>query len=118
MSRSLRALVDGMPLPVAEARLLWERFSAWMETRAGDLAGFARAEGFASVHPELDGGCAVLVASRSEAQGPYAPARRTAAAAPNVAPKAIGKGSVAQAQPRRRTARTSAQKNRRRNNRV
>jgi hypothetical protein len=68
---SLRVSIDGTPLPEAEARALWQRFSAWMDAHTGDLAGFARAEGFASVHPELHGGEPVLVVSRTAPQGPY-----------------------------------------------
>jgi hypothetical protein len=81
---ALRAEVDGVALAEGEARALWERFSAWMDARTGDLAGFAKAEGFASVHPELHGGAPVLVASRSEPQGPYrtAPKKRGAGAGP------------------------------------
>jgi hypothetical protein len=67
-------LVDGTVLPEAEARALWQRFSAWMEEHKGDLAGFAKAEGFASVHPELHGGEPVLVVSKTSAQKPYASA--------------------------------------------
>ncbi|HTB75217.1 MAG TPA: hypothetical protein VK762_18335 [Polyangiaceae bacterium] len=74
----LRVLIDGRPLPEPEARALWQRFSAWMEAHSGDLGGFARTEGFASVHPELHGGEPVLVASLSAPQRPYtsAPAKR------------------------------------------
>jgi hypothetical protein len=67
-------LVDGTPLPDVEALAFWKRFSAWMEEHRGDLPGFARAEGFASVHPEMHGGEPVLVASRTEPQRPYVPA--------------------------------------------
>jgi hypothetical protein len=67
----LAVFVDGTPLPEAEARALWARFSAHMDLHKGDLAGFALAEGFASVHPESRRGQAVLVASRSSAQRAY-----------------------------------------------
>jgi len=73
----LSAFIDGTPLAESEARALWQRFSAWMEEHAGDLAGFARAEGFASVHPELHDGEPVLVASRTVPQRPYASALST-----------------------------------------
>jgi hypothetical protein len=63
-------IVDGVPLPEEEARIFWARFSE-QDAHAGDLAGFARTEGFASVHPEAQRGVAVLVVSRSEAQRPY-----------------------------------------------
>jgi hypothetical protein len=71
---ALRVLVDGVPLPDEEARAMWHRFSAWMESHEGDLAGFASAEGLTSVHPEMHGGLPVLVASHSAPQGPYGPA--------------------------------------------
>jgi hypothetical protein len=75
MTRSnLAVLVDGAPLPEDEARALWERFSEWMEEHRGDLAGFAAHEGFASIHPGVDQGRPVLLASKSAPQRPYAPA--------------------------------------------
>jgi len=74
--RRLAVVVDGVPLPDAEARAFWERFSAWMEEHRGDLAGFAAAEGFSSVHPGIDGGCPVLQVSRTAPQRPYSPAHR------------------------------------------
>ena len=78
MSRRLRVLVDGAELGEAEARDLWQRFSAWMDRHQGDLAGFARAEELASVHPEVHDGEPVLVASKSAPQRDYttAPKRR------------------------------------------
>ena len=68
---SLAAKVDGTLLPEAEARALWERFSAHMDANKGDLAGFAAKEGFASVHPGMEGGRPILIASRSGPQRPY-----------------------------------------------
>jgi hypothetical protein len=67
----LAVFVDGTPLPEPEARAFWARFSAHMDQHKGDLAGFALAEGLASVHPESRRGQAVLVASRSSAQRAY-----------------------------------------------
>ena len=67
----LRVIVDGTPMAEADGRTFWQRFSAWMEEHRGDLAGFARTEGFASVHPEVHAGEPVLVASRSAPQKPY-----------------------------------------------
>ena len=80
-SGRLRVTVDGKPLPEDEARAFWHRFSAWMEEHAGDLAGFARTEGIASVHPEMHGGAPVLVASRTAPQKAYttAPKKPTGA---------------------------------------
>lgn len=68
---ALRVLVEGVPLSDEEARAIWRRFSEWMDAKVGDLAGFARSEGFASLHPEMHGGSPVLVASRTAGQRPY-----------------------------------------------
>ncbi len=68
---ALSVVVDGAPLGNDEARAFWKRFSDWMEERRGDLAGFACAEGFASVHPEMRGDGPMLVVSRSEPQRAY-----------------------------------------------
>ncbi len=73
--RSLAVLVDGEEMPEPEARAFWERFSTWMEEHKGDLLGFAKSEGFASVHPGVAGGRPVLRASRSATQQAYAPVR-------------------------------------------
>lgn len=70
----LAVIVDGVKLPDDEARTLWERFSDWMEEHRGDLAGFAAREGFASIHPGVDGGRPVLIASKTAPQRPYGPA--------------------------------------------
>jgi hypothetical protein len=69
---ALRVLIDGTPLADGDARAFWKRYADWMEGHRGDLGGFATAEGLASVHPELQGGGPVLVASRTEPQRPYA----------------------------------------------
>jgi hypothetical protein len=69
---ALRVIVDGTPLPDDEALAFWKRFSGWMEEHQGDLAGFARTENLASVHPEMHKGGPVLVASRTAPQRPYA----------------------------------------------
>jgi hypothetical protein len=68
---ALAVIVDGTPLPDEEARAMWKRFSDHMDVHKGDLVGFAKAEGFASVHPEMHNGRAVLVASRSAPQRAY-----------------------------------------------
>jgi len=73
---NFRVLVDGAPSPEDAAHALWQRFSAWMEAHPGDLAGFARSEGLASVHPEMHGGEPVLVASHTAPQRDYSPAPR------------------------------------------
>ena len=69
--RVLRVLLDGEPMPEADARVFWRRFSDWMDAHRGDLAGFASREGMASVHPELIDGHPVLIASRTAPQRPY-----------------------------------------------
>ena len=71
MNRPLAVLVDGTAMADADARALWERFSAWMEDHPGDLAGFAAKEGFVSVHPGVEKGRPVLRASRKDPQRPY-----------------------------------------------
>ncbi|HXX67694.1 MAG TPA: hypothetical protein VEK07_10955 [Polyangiaceae bacterium] len=80
--RALEVWIDGIALPEDDARALWRRFSSWMDEHPADLAGFARSEGFASVHPELHAGSPALVASRSPAtvQRPYGPAMESARA--------------------------------------
>jgi hypothetical protein len=75
MSR-LKVLVDGVAMPEEQAREFWKRFSAHMEANKGDLAGFAKAEGFASVHPVMGPGGAELHVSRDAPQKPYANALR------------------------------------------
>jgi hypothetical protein len=58
-------------MPDEEAAALWRRFSEWMEEHVGDLLGFAQAEGFASVRPEMHAGSPVLTLSRTAPQTPY-----------------------------------------------
>ena len=73
--RGLAVFVDGAALAEDEARAFWARFSAHMEEKRGDLEGFARAEGFASVHPEIRDGAPALAVSRTAPQRKYANAR-------------------------------------------
>jgi hypothetical protein len=73
---ALRVLVDGVALPNDAARAFWTRYSAWLDGRAGDLAGFATSEGLSSVHPEMHGGAPVLVASHTAPQRAYSSAPR------------------------------------------
>lgn len=75
--KALAVVVDGTKLPEAEGRAFWERFSAYMEAHRGDLAGFAKNEGFASVHPEMGKDGAVLVASKTATQKAYATAKNS-----------------------------------------
>ena len=107
---ALGVLVDGKPLPLDEARAFWKRFSSWMEEHPGDLAGFARAEGFASVHPEMHEAGPVLAVSRSTAQRAYGPAPKKASATSGAAPPAgsisgaaPSAGSVKPSRPRKRS---------------
>jgi hypothetical protein len=72
---TLKVLVDGVPMGDDDARAFWKRFSDHLEANRGDLLGFAKAEGLASVHPETRGGMPVLIASRSASQQPYTTAR-------------------------------------------
>jgi hypothetical protein len=62
---ALAVKIDGELLAEDEGRALWQRFSAYMEENRGDLAGFAKSEGLASIHPAMEGGRAILVGSRS-----------------------------------------------------
>jgi hypothetical protein len=71
----LTVIVDGAPMADEEARAFWKRFSDHMEGNKGDLAGFAKAEGFASVRPAMGSEGAQLVVSRTARQEPYANAR-------------------------------------------
>jgi hypothetical protein len=71
----LTVIVDGAPMAEEEARAFWTRFSDHMEKNKGDLAGFAKAEGFASVRPAMGPQGAQLVVSRTAKQEPYANAR-------------------------------------------
>ncbi|MGD0676643.1 MAG: hypothetical protein ABSC94_14585 [Polyangiaceae bacterium] len=97
---SLIVIVDGARLPDGEARAFWQRFSRWMEEHVADLAGFAAAEGLASVRPEVHGALPALVASRSAAQSPYATAVKQPAGGP-VAATANGDGRRPAARRRR-----------------
>jgi hypothetical protein len=76
----------------AEAHALWDRFSLWMEEHRGDLAGFAAQEGYASVHPGVDGDRPVLRASTSGPQRPYAPVRADGDAGAGAQRPAAGRG--------------------------
>lgn len=91
--RRLAAFVDGIPLPEPDAVALWDRFSLWMEERRGDLAGFAAKEGFASIHPGVDGDRPVLRASKSASQLPYASVKEIAQAGDGAAKGAGGSGA-------------------------
>jgi hypothetical protein len=86
----LTVIVDGTPMPDEEARLFWNRFSEHMEANKGDLAGFAKAEGFASVRPAMGPEGAQLVVSRTARQEPYGKAR-SSSGSPAVHPK-VAKG--------------------------
>jgi hypothetical protein len=108
MSR-LRVLLDGAELGEEEARALWQRFSAWMDRHHGDLAGFARGEGLASIHPEVHGGAPVLVASRTEAQRDYTSApKRTGGDAGRPAGRPAGRVTAAPGSGSRPTQREGA----------
>ncbi|MDP9000501.1 MAG: hypothetical protein M3O46_10365 [Myxococcota bacterium] len=76
---ALGVWIDATPLPDAEARAFWKRFSDWMEEHPSDLAGFALAEGLTSVHPEMRPSGPVLVGSRTAPQRPYAVATNSGA---------------------------------------
>jgi hypothetical protein len=67
----LSVVIDGKEMPEADARAFWKRFSDHMEANKGDLAGFAKAEGFASVKPTMSAQGPELVVSKTAAQTPY-----------------------------------------------
>ena len=71
MSGVLSVVVDGVAMPEEDARAFWKRFSAYMDAHKGDLLGFAKAEGYASIHPAMASTGAQLVVSRMKPQGPY-----------------------------------------------
>lgn len=96
---ALKVLVDGVALPEAEGRALWQRFSAHMEAHRGDLEGFAKSEGFASVHPVMGTEGAELHASRTTAQRPYQTAARSGPGSSGSHP---GAGNRAKSRDRRR----------------
>ncbi|WP_438007725.1 hypothetical protein WME89_02700 [Sorangium sp. So ce321] len=85
---NLAASVDGAPLSEEEARDLWTRFSRHMDEHRGDMAGFARENGYVSVTPTFEHGRALLVVRTTEAP-PEKPAPRPGADRP--APRANGK---------------------------
>jgi hypothetical protein len=66
-SSRLAVLVYGKCLPEAEARAMWTRMSAHLDTHRGDFEGFAKSEGFVSARTETRDGQAVLVLSTTEA---------------------------------------------------
>jgi hypothetical protein len=84
----LAVVIDGVPLTDDdEARALWTKFSQHMDEHQGDLAGFAKLCGYASVKPEARKGQAVLVIE-TRAQPPPQP--QTSSRAPGPAPRANG----------------------------
>jgi hypothetical protein len=97
MTVGLVARVDGVALAEEEARALWLRFSAWMEEHRGDLAGFAAQEGYASVHPSVENGRPVLLASHTASQRPYAAVKGNEGG--NRPPKPGGSGGRPQTPP-------------------
>jgi len=92
----LTVIVDGQPMPDEEAREFWTRFSEHMEKNKGDLAGFAKVEGFASVRPAMGPEGAQLVVSRTAKQEPYANARSNPGS-----PPVHGKGPKGRETPRK-----------------
>jgi hypothetical protein len=63
--------VDGEAMEQGAARAFWSRFSDWMERTPGDLQGFARREGYKSVHPSVGPAGPTLLVSRTAPQQPY-----------------------------------------------
>lgn len=80
---ALKVTVDGVPMNDADARAFWKRFSDHMDAHRGDLGGFAKAEGFASVHPSVGAAGPELVVSRSAPQGPYKNVSKASSGSPD-----------------------------------
>lgn len=76
MSSSLSVVVDGQALPEAEARAVWQRFSAHMDAHRGDFDGFAASAGYASARVAVEGGVPTLTLSTQALPTP--PAQRPA----------------------------------------
>lgn len=72
----LAVLVDGVALPNDAARDMWKKFSDHMGEHRGDLAGFAKNNGFFSIVPEHRNGKAVLVAYTKEPPRVAPPAKK------------------------------------------
>ena len=72
----LRVLIDGDPLPDLEAIAFWKRFSVWMDENPADLKGFAEAEGFSSVSPEMHSGAPCSSRAAAPRRNPTRPRRR------------------------------------------
>jgi hypothetical protein len=103
---SLSVLVDGVAMADEAARAFWQRFSAWMDDHHGDLGGFAKAEGLASVRPEMHRGEPVLIASRSAGQAAYASAANVAGGGKNAGKTANGGAQKSAAKDPRRPRET------------
>ncbi|MEO8875824.1 MAG: hypothetical protein ABI461_09575 [Polyangiaceae bacterium] len=69
--RALLVRIDGELLPEKDSRDLWARFSTHMDEHQGDLGGFAKKEGLASIRPSIEQGAPILLGSHTEAQTPY-----------------------------------------------
>jgi len=99
---ALGVVVDGVRMDEAEARAFWARFSEHMEKNRGDLAGFAKAEGYASVRPVMTPNGPELVVSRTASQQPYGNAPRTGSSAGSRAPQGRAPGERKKPGKRRR----------------
>ncbi len=83
MSSSLRATVDGRPIPPEKAHALWTRFSAHMDAHQGDFDGFAAAEGYASAKVGMiDGQPTLQLVGRDPAAKPKRETNASEAAKP------------------------------------
>jgi hypothetical protein len=69
-SSPLTAIVAGQPLPDAEARELWQLFSAHMDVNEGDFDGFAASRGFRFARVAVEGTTPTLYLSNDEAPAP------------------------------------------------
>jgi hypothetical protein len=66
----LAVMIDGQLMAEEEGRALFREFSEHMDVNRGDMAGFAKKKGWASVLPEYQKGKAVLVVWTTAAPSP------------------------------------------------
>jgi hypothetical protein len=66
----LAAVVDGKPSEPADAKALWERFSAYMDEHQGDFDGFAKEEGLLAARVDVVQGVPTLTLSSTAERAP------------------------------------------------
>ncbi len=63
---SLNVLIEGEPLPTAQAHGVWLRFSQHMDANQGDFDGFAKAEGYRYAAVAVENGRPTLKLGNTE----------------------------------------------------